>query len=488
MKRILLKSRWGALIAVAALLLGFAPLGISASAASTAPSVSTGGPVAAPSGGIAPNFWSVAVSPATGNRYYSDYKNNAIWVLPAGQSQMTEIVSMTTLNTICGASSEYLYQLSWFNGKVYFGCGGYNAKIFSIPDTTTTALQPSGITTVFSASNAGAGCNIIGHDGSDTNGSVFGVALDKAGNIWFTDDYETQNLFEVPAGTTDGSCHVFQNVGGASFTAAETYVNWITIGDSGNIYLTADYGAGGTKMVKFDPATATSSVYASNLCGSPAQGTEQVIAPPGLHDTLFLDCSGGSVYEIPQNADGTAGTPTAVADLSAHGSFGIEGFCNGIIEGVGLDTYYVSAIGIQSDMCVPEQVHVATSGTNATVSWTQTPLSGATSYTVTASTGQTCTATAPATTCTVKGLALGKAVTFAVTATYPSGTSAPSTASLQVTPTSTKAPKKPVTTVSTSTASLASTGLNVSMLAMVAGVLLSIGGGLVIARRRAHRA
>jgi len=43
-------------------------------------------------------------------------------------------------------------------------------------------------------------------------------------------------------------------------------------------------------------------------------------------------------------------------------------------------------------------------------------------------------------------------------------------------------------TVIISTASLASTGLNVSVLAIVAGVLLSIGGGLVIARRRTHRA
>ena len=467
------------LLALLAALGGFQLLSASPSGATTPPTITTYGPVPAPSGGSTPNFWGIAVSPTSGNSYYVDYSNNnALWVLPAGQTQMTEIMTEATLNTICGnVGNQYMYQLTWSNGKIYFGCGGYIAKIFTIPDTTTSVLSPSDITTVFTASNAGAGCNIIGHDGSDTNGSVFGVVLDASGNMWFTDDYETQNLYEVPAGTTDGSCRVFSDVGGAAYTPG--YLNWITIGDSGNIYLTADAGHTSNQIVEFQPSTGSSSIYLSNICTDPSGGgTEQLISPPGLHDALFLNCQGGSTYVVPQNSDGTAGSPVAVADLSSQGSFGLAGFCNGMLWETGLGASVYSVTPIPSDLCVPQGVTAAASGTTATVSWTSIPY-GVTSYTATASTGQTCTATAPATSCTITGLAPGTAVTFTVTATYPTGTSAPSDPSSPVTPTSSDSGG------SSAPAKLASTGFDGGQLVLI-GLLLSVGGlgGMLVQRRR----
>jgi hypothetical protein len=75
----------------------------------------------------------------------------------------------------------------------------------------------------------------------------------------------------------------------------------------------------------------------------------------------------------------------------------------------------------------------------ASVTWTAPTSNGGatiTRYTVTASTGQTCTVTGSpaATSCTVTGLTNGTAVTFAVTATNSAGTGTASTASAAVTP------------------------------------------------------
>ena len=86
--------------------------------------------------------------------------------------------------------------------------------------------------------------------------------------------------------------------------------------------------------------------------------------------------------------------------------------------------------------CAPNAPEAATiDPSSATVSWSAPMSVGTgtlTSYTATASTGQTCTVTAPAVTCVVGGLPLASDITFTVRATSTTGTSGPSVASAPI--------------------------------------------------------
>ena len=105
----------------------------------------------------------------------------------------------------------------------------------------------------------------------------------------------------------------------------------------------------------------------------------------------------------------------------------------------------VSPESLASNIITPANVPGAPTGVSGTagnaqvvVSWTAPASTGGsaiTSYTVTSSVGgHTCTATAPATTCTVTGLTNGIAYTFSVTASNASGTGPSSTPSSSVAP------------------------------------------------------
>ncbi len=129
----------------------------------------------------------------------------------------------------------------------------------------------------------------------------------------------------------------------------------------------------------------------------------------------------------------------------------------------------------------PTGVSATAGDSQAVVSWTAPATNGGasiTTYTVTASTGQTCTANgSPApTTCTVTGLANGTPVTITVTATNSAGTGAASSTSAAVTPASSggggsgggSTPATPTATPGASASATSSTGTSSAPLGPVA--------------------
>ncbi len=119
------------------------------------------------------------------------------------------------------------------------------------------------------------------------------------------------------------------------------------------------------------------------------------------------------------------------------------------LSSVATDGYVAKVI---SPSAAPGSVTATAGSGQANVSWAVPVYSGGaaiTSYSLTASPGGgTCTATAPATSCTITGLTNGTSYTFTVTATNATGTSPASAPSNAITPTSTTAA---TTTTATST-------------------------------------
>ena len=127
--------------------------------------------------------------------------------------------------------------------------------------------------------------------------------------------------------------------------------------------------------------------------------------------------------------------------LVAGGSFAVAG------PGGATATANVAAIDAAAP-AAPVGVAASAGNARAAVSWTALAGQAAVTYTATASGGRTCTATAPATSCTITGLRNGTAYTFTVVAANEAASGPASAASAPATP---RAPVPPAPTISRTT-------------------------------------
>ena len=336
---------------------------------------------------------------------------------------------------------------------------------YTVSDGTgDTCATPDGMTT---------SCTVTGL----TNGSSYSFTV-TATNADGTGAASAPSNSVTPSAVPDAPTGVTAAPGDASAT-----VSWTAPSDEGSPitgYTVSD-GAGDTCTTASTGCIVTGltdgSSYSFTVTATNADGTGAASAPsnsvtpsstPDAPTDVTAAPGDGSatISWVPPFAEGSPITGYTVSDgvgdscTTPDGSTTsctVTGLANGTVYSFTVTATNGNGTGVASagsNPVTPSTVPDAPTGVSAvagegsaTVSWTAPSDEGSTitGYTVTASTGRTC--TAAGTTCTITGLAAGTAVTFTVTATNANGTGAASSASAPVVPTAVPGAPTSVTAV-----------------------------------------
>ncbi len=335
------------------------------------------------------------------------------------------------------------------NGTAYtFTALATNEIGNSVASTVTSSVTPQGAasapTTVSAA--VGDGQSVVTFSGAVTNGSTITnytvKAYDSTGNVVATVTCSTSPC--TVTGLTNGSAYTFRVetnstvYGTATVSAPSVATNSITPATvpSAPTGVSATAGTNKITVAWSEPSANGSPITSYTVQAYDSTGTTPVVGATCTATAPSTTCDvssslvAGTNYTFKVTATSAAGTSSAsTASPSA---------------------------AMNSAPSVPLSVTATAGNSSATVSWSAPANingSAITSYTITAYTAGnvasgTCTAVAPSETCTVTGLTNGTAYTFKATATNGIGTSAQSTASSAVTPSTVPTPPTGLTVAS----------------------------------------
>ncbi len=299
-----------------------------------------------------------------------------------------------------------------FSGTAIFGATSFTSA--GLQDTFTAKVNADGS---YAWATKGGG---LGYD------TAIGVSVLSDGSSIITGSFAGTAAFGATNFTSAGSDDTFI----AKLNADGTYAWAIKGGGTGD-----DYAAGVSVLPD------GSSIITGSFTGTAIFGATNFTSA-GLQDT----------FTAKLNADGTYAWAIKGGGLGTDAVFGVSVLPDGssIITGQfsGTATFgatnLTSAGGVDSFTAriladapqAPTGASASSGIRKATITWTAVAGGLVSSYTATAAPGgATCTAVAPAVTCTITNLTAGTSYSATVTATNPQGTSPPSQASNAVTPT-----------------------------------------------------
>ena len=284
------------------------------------------------------------------------------------------------------------------------------ATVPSAPSITLVARELGTITVTWSAPSDSGGADV-------TDYTVTAVPNDSSGNVdcaWTTGDGALTCDLTSVVDTADYSITVVATNSAGNSTASSSSTSY-------------GYSAPG--------APSLTSVTAGN-------GTLTLIFTPG-------ETGGLTITEYAYSTDGGA---TFDSFASVSGPYVITGLTNGHSYSIKLAAVNDIGQGASSNAIsatpatvptAPRWLHGTRGSGSATLMWNPPASNGGAAvatYLVSDLAGHTCTATAPATTCTVTGLTNGRSYTFYVTATNSAGTSVASNANAVIPSTNPGAP------------------------------------------------